>query len=160
MAIARLLASGGHDVTISDPDSPTHGAEKAAGQAGTETEIPYRQAMTRDALIFALPRVEVDDALSAVGSGIEAGVIVDAMEGPPLVPNGATGAELLARKLNSHHVVRALIVLPQAGANIPICGDDPNAKTLVDELFKASGCITTDRGPLANAGELEPPQAA
>ncbi len=80
--------------------------------------------------------------------------MIDALDGSPDAPH--RGAELLARKLDSHEVVRALIVLPQAGANIPICGDDPAAKALVDDAFKACGCLTTDRGPLSNATELEP----
>ena len=160
VAIGRLLASGGHEVTMSDPESPQHGSERAAAKAGTEAEIPYRQAMTREMIVFAIPRQQVDTALTAVGSGVEAHAVVDAMEGPPLVRNGASGAELLARKLNSHYVVRALIVLPQAGANIPICGDDAMAKTLVDEAIKACGCVTTDRGPLSNADELETPRPA
>jgi predicted dinucleotide-binding enzyme len=145
-AIARLLASGGNEVTMSGN--------------GQGEETPYRQATTSDILVFAMPREQVDEAISATGSGVEAHAIVDAMEGPPKVPNAPSGAEALARKLDSHRVVRALIVLPQAGANIPICGDDAGAKALVDEAFKASGCLTADRGPLSRAAELEPPRAA
>jgi predicted dinucleotide-binding enzyme len=67
---------------------------------------------------------------------------------------------MLAAKLDSHRVVRALINMPQSGANVPICGDDENAKALVDRALHESGCLTTDRGPLANAAELEVPAAA
>jgi predicted dinucleotide-binding enzyme len=144
-AIGRLLLSDGHDVS---------------SQAGVgEAEIPYRQACTREILVLAVPSDRIDEALTAVGSGIESQAIVDATDGKP----GAFGnsqAELLAHKLDSHRVVRALITLPQAGASIPICGDDPTAKQLVKEAFEACKCVVTDRGPLANASELERPRAA
>jgi predicted dinucleotide-binding enzyme len=101
---------------------------------------------------------EVDRTIQAIGSTTEA-VIVDAVE--PERGNGMlSGAEILARKLDSHRVVRALINMPQSGANIPICGDDPIAKAVVDDALHASGCLTTDRGPLRHATELEAPRIA
>ena len=152
IAIGRLLASGGHNVTFSDPRRQA-AADRAAIEVGVESETPYNQAMTRELLVFACARDGVDAALTAIGSGVH-GVVLDALDGSPDAPHH--GAELLARKLDSHAVVRALIVLPQAGANIPICGDDDAAKSLVDEAFKACGCLTTDRGTLSRANELEP----
>jgi predicted dinucleotide-binding enzyme len=152
IAIGRLLASGGHEVTFSAPRDQNP-AVRAAAAIGAEAEQSYNQAMTRDLLVFACARDEVDAAIAAIGSRVD-GVVIDALDGSPDAPH--RGAELLARKLDSHEIVRALIVLPQGGANIPICGDDPAAKALVDEAFKACGCLTTDRGPLSNAAELEP----
>ena len=152
VAIGRLLASGGHDISFSDPRS-TAAADRAAASIGALSETPYNQAMTRDLVIFACARADIDKAITAFGSPIE-GVVLDALDGSPDAPHH--GSELLARKLDSHSVVRALIVLPQAGANIPICGDDPAAKAVVNDAFVASGCLTTDRGPLSNAAELEP----
>ncbi len=152
IAIGRLLASGGHDVTFSDPRDQG-AAELAAAQIGTDAPHPYDQAITRELLIFACHRDDVDSVITAIGSHVDA-VVVDALDGGPDAPH--RGAELLARKLDSHEVVRALIVLPQEGANIPICGDDPAAKAMVEEAFKECGCLTTDRGPLSNAPELEP----
>ncbi|MBV8147501.1 MAG: hypothetical protein JO092_00255 [Candidatus Eremiobacteraeota bacterium] len=144
-AIGRLLVSGGHDVS---------------SQAGVgEAEIPYRQACTREMLVVAVPSEGIDEALTAIGSGIGSQAIVDATDGDR-VSYGHTQAELLARKLNSHRVVRALITLPQAGANIPICGDDPIAKQVVEAAFEACKCVVSDRGPLANAGQLERPRVA
>jgi predicted dinucleotide-binding enzyme len=155
VAIGRLFASGGHEVTFADPRGDRTGT--AAASAGARTETPYHQAMTRELLIFALPRRDVERAIVAMGAR-PGGVVVDALEGGP--PSPHQGAELLARRLDSHEVVRALIVLPQPGANIPICGDDSDAKKLVDEALRACGCVTTDRGPLTNAPELEPPGAS
>ena len=152
-AIGRLLISGGHDVTVGDPRDGEV-AKRTAAAIGAVPETPYNQAMTRELLVLASARRDADRAITAMGGGTE-GVVVDAREGGPPAPH--RGAELLAHKLDSHAVVRALVVIPQPGANIPICGDDPSAKALVEEAFRACDCLTTDRGPLANAPELEPP---
>ena len=152
IAIGRLLASGGHDLTFSDVYDGTS-AERASRTVGAQAETPYHQAMTRDFIVLACERGEVDRAVAAFGSGPIC-VVVDALDGGP--DRSHNGAELLARKLDSHEVVRALIVLPQTGANVPICGDDPEAKKLVSEALEACGCLTSDHGPLSNAPELEP----
>ncbi|HXO17103.1 MAG TPA: NAD(P)-binding domain-containing protein [Candidatus Dormibacteraeota bacterium] len=154
MAIGRLLRTGGHQVTFGDPGAKER-AKRAAATVGARDEVPYRQAMCSDLLVLAVPRREVDQALTAVGSGAEA-VVVDAVEGER--GNGwQSGSEILAHKLDSRRVVRALINMPQAGANVPICGDDATSKSLVGRALKSCGCLTTDRGPLANAAQLEAP---
>jgi len=33
--------------------------------------------------------------------------------------------------------------------------DDADAMTVAEEVFRTAGCVTTDRGPLANAAEIE-----
>jgi predicted dinucleotide-binding enzyme len=154
VAIGRLLRAGGHQVTFGDPAAKER-ARRAASVVGAHDEIPYKQAMTSDLLLLAVPWREVDRAAMAVGSGSEA-VIVDAIEGERGI-GSHSGAELVANKLDSTRVVRALIGLVQSGANIPICGDDLTAKSLVDRALHSCGCVTTDRGPLANAVELEAP---
>ncbi|MBV8066345.1 MAG: NAD(P)-binding domain-containing protein [Candidatus Eremiobacteraeota bacterium] len=157
MAIGRLLRDGGHQVTFGDPGAKDR-AQRAAMTVGTRAQTPYDQAMCSDLVLFAIPREEVDRAVVALGSSADA-IIVDAVAGER--GNGRfSGAEMLARKLNSNSVVRALINMPQSGANVPICGDDPNAKVLVEQALRASGCLTTDRGPLANSIELESPAIA
>jgi predicted dinucleotide-binding enzyme len=155
-AIGRLLQSGGHHLTFADPNAKEQ-ARLAALAVGGRQEVPYRQAMRSDILMITVPPQDVDAALRAVGSEVGA-VVVDAVE--PERGNGRlSGAEMLARKLDSHRVVRALINMPQSGANVPICGDDPVAKAAVDRALRACGCLTTDRGPLSHATELEAPPA-
>jgi predicted dinucleotide-binding enzyme len=153
-AIGRLLRSGGHRVTFGDP-SARERANRAAAALGTQSELPYEQAMKSDLLVLAVPTDQVDRAVTAVGSGADA-VIVDAVEGERGIA-AHSAAEVLARKLDTHRVVRALINMPQAGSNIQICGDDVHSKEMVDEALHACGCVTTDRGPLSNATELEAP---
>jgi len=148
------MKSGGHRVTFGDPSAKER-ASQAAEAVGAQRELPYRQAMESDLLVLAVPRDEVDRAVTAVGSGAGA-VIVDAVDGERGT-RAQSGAEVLARKLDSHSVVRALINMPQAGSNIQICGDDPQSKVLVDKALHTCGCVTTDRGPLSTATELEAP---
>ncbi len=156
VAIGRLLRSGGHDVTVGDPN--TGKAERAAMRLGTQAELPYQQAMHSDLLLLAMPREEIDQAVTAVGSGAEA-VIVDATDGKA-APGSHNGAQTLSHKLDTHRLVRALINLAQPGTNVPICGDDPQAKALVEKALRECGCLATDRGPLVNAPQLEPRIAA
>lgn len=139
VAIGKLLTEGGHEVEM-----------------GAEAGVPYKLASTTELLIFAVSHDELDGAIAAVGNVVTPQAVIEAGNSHPS-GDDLTDAECLAKKLDSHAVVRALIVLPQAGANIPICGDDPVAKTLVEQAFAACNCVVTDRGPLTNARELYPP---
>jgi predicted dinucleotide-binding enzyme len=156
-AIGRLMRGGGHQVTFADPNAPER-AKRAAATVGGGHELPYRQAMCSDLLVLAVPRAQIDRAVTAVGSRPDA-VIVDAVE-DERGSASHSGAEMLAHKLDTYRLVRALIHIPQSGSNIQICGDDPNSKVLFDRALRACGCVTTDRGPLANAMELEAPAVA
>jgi predicted dinucleotide-binding enzyme len=157
VAVGRLFASGGHDVTFGDASSKER-ADAAAAALGVRSESLYEQAMTRELLVFAFPRTDLDRTVAALGTIPHRVVVVDALAGAPPAPH--RGAELLARKLNSHEVVRALMAVPLHGANVPICGDDPHAKSLVADALNACGCATADRGPLSNAPALEGGSAA
>jgi predicted dinucleotide-binding enzyme len=114
--------------------------------------------MTRDVLIVVSPRDEIDRDLTKMGPHPQA-IVVDATDGVGK-DEQVSGAELIARKLNDHRVVRALVVLPKTGANVPICGDDADAKHTVDRMFGDAGCLTTDRGPLSAARQIEPQRAS
>jgi predicted dinucleotide-binding enzyme len=100
MAIGRVMLNGGHQVTFGDPAAQER-ARRAAALVGARDETPYSQAMKSDVLLLAVPRQEIDRAVTAVGSGAEA-VIVDAVEGER--GNGSlSGAQMLAHKLDPHH---------------------------------------------------------
>jgi predicted dinucleotide-binding enzyme len=151
------MHAGGHRVTFADPTAKDR-AKRVAETVGASHEIPYRQAMRSELLVLAVPRDHIDRAVMALGSGAEA-VIVDAVQ-DERGSGSRSGAEMLAHKLDTHRVVRALIHIPQSGSNVQICGDDENSKVLVDRAFQACGCATTDRGPLSSAVELEAPRSA
>ncbi len=138
--ICQLLTAGGYDVTRADL---TGGA---AYDASTGSEV----------VIFAGTRDEMDAMIAKVGRISPETIVVDAMEGKATA-DGESGAELLAKRLDSRRVVRASIERPEANANILMASDDKDAMTIVEEIFRKSGCVTTDRGTLVHAGEIEAP---
>jgi predicted dinucleotide-binding enzyme len=152
VAMGRLLRNGGHWLSFSDPCARDR-ARRVATILGARKESPYQQAMDSDLLLLAVPREEVDRAVRAVGSGATA-VIVDAVEGERGSAS-LSGAEMLAHKLDTHRVVRALINLPQPGSNVAICGDDPDSKRMVEHALRTCGCQATDYGALPHAKQLE-----
>jgi predicted dinucleotide-binding enzyme len=154
IGIGRLLVDAGYHVCFGDAGGMKP-AEAAAERAGAVADTPYNDAAVCDMLIFAGSREQIDDLLAVAGCISPQTIVVDAMEGT--LPGGENGPALLARKLDTRRVVRALIAAPQAGANILYCGDDADAMTKVEEVFRTAGCLTTDRGPLANAAEIETP---
>jgi predicted dinucleotide-binding enzyme len=154
VAIGRLLVDAGYHVCFGDADG-MQPAEAAAERAGGVADTPYNEAAVCEMLIFAGSREQTDDLIARAGRISPQTVVVDAMEGA--LPDGGSGSELLARKLDTHRVVRVLIPAPLAGANFQYCGDDADAMTMVEEVFRTAGCVMTDRGPLANAAEIEAP---
>jgi predicted dinucleotide-binding enzyme len=106
---------------------------------------------TPDAVILANGKYDlglVDDA-----SGARSTVLIDATNGH----FDRTALEAAGKRLGTERLVRALLVLPQAGANVLLCADDRDAMHLTQTIFQKCGCIPTDRGPLSNAAELQPP---
>ena len=146
VAIGRLLVDAGYHVCFGDADGMKP-AQAAADRAGALADTPYNDAAVCEMLIFAGPREKVDDLLAQAGCISPRAVVVDAME--ESFTEDGSGSELLAHKLNTHRVVRALIVAPQVGAEILYCGDDADAMTMLEEVFRTAGCVTTYRGPLA-----------
>ena len=119
-------------------------------------EVGFENAAECELLVLAGPQNQMDDLLAQAGQIPTTTIVIDAMEGP--VARGAGGPVQLARRLHSHRVVFASIALPLTGANVLYCGDDAEAKTIVENVFRTAGCVTTDRGPLANAAEIEVPR--
>jgi predicted dinucleotide-binding enzyme len=138
--ICQLLTGGGYDVTRADL------TDGAAYDASTGSDI----------VIFAGARDDMDTMIAKVGRIQPETIVVDAMEGKPLVAE-ESGAELLAKRLDSRRVVRASVERPEPNANILLAGDDKDAVSVVEEIFRKSGCVTTDRGTLMHAGEIEAP---
>ncbi len=155
VAIGRLLREARYDVSLGDA-APVEAVEDAAREAGAGADTPYNEASVCDMLIFACSRDRLDGLLAKMGPTASDTVVVDAMEGSS--DGIVNGAEELAHKIDSYRVVRALITLAQPGANVLYCGDDPDAMTIVEEVFSTAGCELKDCGLLANAGEIETPK--
>jgi predicted dinucleotide-binding enzyme len=153
-AIGRLLATSGHEVSVSDPYAPDRAAPAAAGIASdASAETPYQQASVSDVLIFTTRWEDLDQALAAMGPPPETAVIVNATK--PLGSSEMSGAEMLSKRLNTHRIVEAFTQTPERGAVVPLCGDDPEAKEIVMDIIRSMGCTPSDLGGLKHAAEIE-----
>lgn len=153
-AIGRLLADNGHDVSVSDTYAPDRAAPVAAGiAADASAQTPYQQAAVSDVLILAIRWEDLDQVLTAMGPPPESAVIVDATR--PRHPGSRSGAEMLSARLNTHRLVEAFEESPVIGAEVELCGDDPEAREIVGELIRSMGCVPKDKGGLKSAGEME-----
>ncbi|HEY5256765.1 MAG TPA: NAD(P)-binding domain-containing protein [Candidatus Baltobacteraceae bacterium] len=154
-AIAHLLAQhGGHEISVSDAFKPERAAPAAAGLGDDAiAETPYQQAAVSDVLILATRWEDLDQALLAMGTPPDTAVIVDATKPPH--PGPQSGAQIIAHRLDSHRVVEAFTQTPEPGCTISLCGDDPDAKAVVEGLIREMGCTPHDLGGLKHAGEIE-----
>lgn len=157
VAIGRLLVEAGYHVCFGDAEG-MKAAQAAADRAGGVADTPYNEAAVCEMLVFAGSREKTDELLAQAGCISDQAVVVDAMD--ETTAGDPSSTELLARKLNTHRLVRALIVAPQVGANIPYWGDDADAMTKMEEVFRTAACVTTYRGPLAQAAGSETLKAA
>lgn len=158
IAIGRLLAQAGAHVRVAGVTS-RESTEAAARSMGAVADIPYNVGTACEAIVFACPRSDTDAFLAKLGGLPAQATIVDAMTGET-PEQGRRNPLRLAHKLDTHRLVRALVILPQPGATIALCGDDPVAKAQVAEAFRACGCRTDDCGPLRACANLEPQQHA
>jgi predicted dinucleotide-binding enzyme len=135
--------------------------ERALREAGHELVVgsPYDQVRTSEVIVIAVPWDKVDKTVVQMGQ-LGDTVIVDAVDATEAPADDLSGAEQLARKLNSPHVVEAFGDDAKPGDAIPVCADDPQAKAVVMELIRSCGYEPTDAGPLAKAGPFEKADAA
>ncbi len=152
--IGRLLQDCGHHVSFSDPRRPDS-PEKAVAAIGGDAKACtiYDQATSSDALILAIHWEDLDSCLRALGD-YKDGIVVDAIR-PPDLKDGSSGAEILAKKLDNRHVVKAFIDIVDPHDPIMVAGDDPEARSTVEHLIEECGRRFEDLGPLANAVQIE-----
>ncbi|MEO6835899.1 MAG: hypothetical protein ABI231_08340 [Candidatus Tumulicola sp.] len=143
-AIRKLVATGGYEVSVAGKVTDRAAGEEAA------------KVLDSDVLILAGSPEAGDGLVGQAGRFRPESIIIDAMDGRA----DRSAAEAFARSLGSNRIVRALMMVPDPGANILCCGDDADAMNVVKEIFRNCGCIPTDRGPLSNVDELEPPSGS
>lgn len=154
VAIGRMLQRCGHHISFSDPsgnEAALHAAEAIGGDAKACTT--YDQAATSEALVLAVPWDDVDGSLKALGD-YKDGLVIDATR-PPDLADGTSGAEMLAKKLDNRHIVKAFVEMTGPDDPIRIASDDPEARMHVEEMIRTCGGVVEDAGPLANAIEIE-----
>ena len=155
VGIARLLLRSGHKVTLSDPTGrgAARNAELALDHWATAAPSVADQALNSQALILAIHWQDVDDVLSQIGNHPR-GIVIDATR-PPRIASGTSGAEHIARKLHSPHVIKGFVDVSDPSEPIEIAGDDSQARMRVAEIISQCGARVADKGPLANAVAIE-----
>ncbi len=154
VAIGRMLQQCGHKVSFSSPHG-MEAAEKAAQALGGDAaaSTTYDQAATSEALVMAIHWEDLDGALRALGD-YKDGIVIDATR-PPDLGDGTSGAEMLAKKLDNRHVVKAFVDVSDPNEPIRVASDDPEARMHVEEMIRVCGGTVEDAGPLAKAIEIE-----
>ena len=171
--LGTIFARAGHDVTFSyshDFQKLERLARKAGGGAGT----PEAAARGADAVLLAVHWSRVEDVLKKVGklSGklvLSCTLPMSADDSHLVVGHTQSGAEALAAKIPSAHVVSAFSTAPSevlfavfAGRkkkrrpDLVFCGDNAKAKKAAARLIRDVGFHPVDLGALSLARYVEP----
>ncbi len=155
VTIARQLRTCGHTVSFSDPNGLDHAEKAVAALAdpGVTAATPYNQAATSEALILAIHWEDMDRTLTQLGD-YKDGVVIDAIR-PPKVEAEFNGAELLTKKLDNRHIVKAFVEEPLPNGEVRVASDDPEARMMVCEIITECGGKAIDVGSLAEARRIE-----
>ena len=158
VAIGRIARRAGHEVCFSDihDDRTAIAAAEVLGDGAFAT-TPYQQGANCPTIVLTVRWDEVDRALTALGD-YKDGIVVDATRPPDL--GRLSGAELLAHKLDNHHVVKGFVEPLETTEFIRIASDDVQARTEVGELIAGGGRAALDVGTLAKARDIERQVAA
>ena len=168
-AIASDLIGAGHEIVFGGGAS----AHDAAARLGAIASSNADAAAFADVIALAVPFRAIDAALAQTGS-LDGAVLwscVNALK-PDLsglaVGFDTSAAEEVARRAPGARVVSAIPPFAEALANgdlrydagltpsVFICGDDEQAKAVVELLVLDLGAHPVDAGPLAAARLIEP----
>jgi predicted dinucleotide-binding enzyme len=173
--LGTLFARAGHEVVFSYARSPAkldRLARDAGGNARAGT--PREAGHNADALLLAVHWLQVDDVLEKVGdlSGkviITCSLPMNAENTELTIAHTSSGAEELAKKVQSAHVVGAFGTIPsevlfgvfeRKGRDDPpsllYYGDHDGAKEVAVRLIRDLGFDPVDSGPLRIARYAEP----
>lgn len=170
-ALGIKWASAGHEVAFGSrtPDS-AKSQELAAKTNSVAKIVPLQYAVDHaEVLLVAIPWLALQETLLSIGP-CAGKIIIDCVN--PLLPDlsglaiesGST-ADVVAAALPTARVVKAFNTastkvmkdpaFPSGPATMFYCGDDVDAKAIVDQLVSDIGFQPVDAGPLANARHLE-----
>jgi 8-hydroxy-5-deazaflavin:NADPH oxidoreductase len=168
-AIGRGLIESGHEIVFGGDVS----AHEAAARLGVAASSNAQAAAHADVVVLAVPFSAIDAALAQTGSlnGAVLWSCVNALK-PDLsglaVGFDTSAAEEVASRAPGARVVSAIPPFAEALANgdlaydgglapsVFICGDDDQAKAVVELLVLDLGAHPVDAGPLAAARLVEP----
>ncbi|BCX05050.1 MAG: hypothetical protein KatS3mg053_2988 [Candidatus Roseilinea sp.] len=166
-ALGRRWAEHGHAILFGARDPSGEKAKVALAQSPGARVGSLREAATfGEVVLIAVPGIAVLDAIHACGS-LRGKIVIDANnwfgERPPGVTRSL--AEAIADAAPGARVVKAFNITgsgnmldPRYGeqnADMLICGDDAEAKSVVGELASSIGFDVVDAGPLSAAIGLE-----
>ena len=153
VAIGRLLKTCGHSISFSDPVEQSRAERATAALEDATVATTYDQAALSEALVLAIHWEDLDKALVCLGD-YKDGVVIDATR-PPRLEGDTSGAEMLEKKLDNRHVVKAFVEEPVPNGEIKVASDDPNARAMVCGMIESCGGKAIDLGPLTEAATIE-----
>jgi predicted dinucleotide-binding enzyme len=173
--LGTLFARAGHEVVFSYSRSERKLERLAREAHGTaRAGTPGEAARDADALLLAAHWSRVDDVLKQAGnvSGkiiLTCSLPMNANDTNLVIAHTSSGAEALARKVRSAHIVSAFSTVPSEvlfgvfearrkakRPSLVYCGDDQGAKDISAALIRDVGFDPVDAGPLRVARYIEP----
>jgi len=169
--LGRLWAASGHEISFGVRDAQAEKVQVLLKESGpTASARSVADAVSSaEVVVLAVPWDVAEEVVR--GTDLRGKILVDATN--PIAPglelatdHTTCGAELVARWAPDARVVKAFNTIgadnladPTFGdqhATMFVCGDEPEAKRIVQSLSEELGFEAVDAGPLANARLLEP----
>ena len=168
-ALGARLAAVGHELMYGGGASASEAASASGARAGSNSEA----VAFGDVVVLAVPFAAVGAALAQAGP-LEGKIVWSCVNA--LKPDfsglalgfDSSGAEEIAKHAPGARVVEAIPPFAETLASgdlhydgglsptVFVCGDDEQAKTLVEQLLAEIGAHTVDAGPLTAARLIEP----
>jgi 8-hydroxy-5-deazaflavin:NADPH oxidoreductase len=168
--LARAWVRAGHTVVFGSRTPQKSELLALCSCIGATARIVADAAVDADVVVLAVPYPALDDALLAMGD-LDGKIVVDctnAAERGMVLKYGHTtsAAEELQKRLPKSRIVKsfnaqgaenlARPVYGNARASNLYCGNDIEARSVVQQLIADVGFDPVDAGPLSNARYLEP----
>jgi predicted dinucleotide-binding enzyme len=171
--IARQLAGAGHELRLSFGRDPA-GSRTLALQIGPRASAgtPAEAVEFGEAVVISVPWSVLPAALEQAGS-LGGKIVIDTTNqfgAPPLPPDGETAAHFNASRMPGARYTKSFNTLTSAfqaeaagregdGRVVQwLCGDDPEAKRIVDGLIEDAGFVPVDLGGTADCAVMEAPR--
>lgn len=173
--LGTIFARAGYEVVFSYARSRQK-LDRLAREAGhgAQAGTPREAAENADAVLLAVHWSRINDVLKQAGD-FSGKIVISCtlpmnMEDTELaLGHNSSGAEKLAKKLPTSHVVQAFSTVPsevlfgvfearrrKARPSLVFCGDHAPSKKIVSRLIRDVGFDPVDLGPLRSARYAEP----
>ena len=159
--LAGLWAKKGHEVMAGLREGSKD--RRKASDAGVAVATPADAVKAAEVVVIALPWPVVESVVK--GLPLEGKVVIDAVNPvnadlSVVVPEAGSAALTIAQWARGARVVKAFntigaSLMGDAAFDMMYCGDDAEAKQVVDGLIADTGMKPVDVGPLSNARYLE-----